>query len=57
MDAGKANAYDQAVTWLRLAREIFLQHLRQEEWQSYLAGLLEIHARKYKLVPMLRALR
>ena len=27
------------------------------EWQAYLAGLLETHARKYKLVPMLRGIR
>ena len=57
MDAGKANAYDHAVTWLRLAREIYHQHARQAEWQAYLATLLDTHARKYKLVPMLRAIR
>jgi uncharacterized Zn finger protein len=30
---------------------------REEEWQAYLSELLERHGRKYKLVPMLKALR
>jgi uncharacterized Zn finger protein len=57
MSAGKSDSYDEAVAWLRLAREALLLHDRQAEWQAYLAQLLEIHARKYKLVPMLRAIR
>ena len=57
MNAGKAKDYDVAVAWLRTARDIYLQHDRGTEWQTYLAGLLELHARKYKLVPMLRAIR
>ena len=57
MDAGKAKSYDDAVSWLRIAHDIYLQHNRQAEWQAYLAGLLDLHARKYKLVPMLRGIR
>ncbi len=57
MNAGKANAYDAAVAWVRTARDIYLQHARGAEWQAYLAGLLETHGRKYKLVPMLRGIR
>ncbi len=57
MDAGKANAYDHAVSWLRIARDIYLQHGRQEEWSAYLSGLLDRHGRKYKLVPMLKEIR
>ena len=57
MNAGKANAYDTAVNWLRTAHDIYLQHARGAEWQTYLAGLLETHGRKYKLVPMLRSIR
>ena len=30
---------------------------RGAEWQAYPNGLLELHARKYKLVPMLRGIR
>ncbi len=57
MNAGKANAYDRAVAWVRTAHDIYLQHNRGAEWQAYLAGLLETHGRKYKLVPMLRGIR
>jgi uncharacterized Zn finger protein len=57
MDAKKAKDYDRAVEWLRIARDIFVQHGRAAEWQSYLAGLLALHERKYKLVPMLKAIR
>ncbi|MCP4360736.1 MAG: SWIM zinc finger domain-containing protein [Chloroflexi bacterium] len=57
MDAGQAKNYDTAVSWLRLARDIYLQHGRQAEWHDYLNGLLNKHSRKYKLVPMLRTIR
>lgn len=56
MDAKKAKDYDHAVEWLRIARDIFRQHHREAEWQAYLRSLLAIHERKYKLVPMLRAI-
>jgi uncharacterized Zn finger protein len=54
MDAGKSAAYDSAVYWLGIARDIYMQHKRQREWDLYLSSLLETHARKYKLIPMLR---
>ena len=57
MDAGKSQAYAAAVDWLRMARDIYLQHERRGEWQAYLDGLLETHRRKYKLVSMLRDIR
>lgn len=57
MNAGKATAYDSAVAWLRIAHDIYRQHGRLNEWQGYLSGLLELHGRKYKLVPMLRGIR
>ncbi len=57
MNEGKAKYYDSAVGWVRTARDIYLQHDRGAEWQAYLNGLLELHARKYKLVPMLRGIR
>jgi len=56
MDAGKAKDYDVAVGWLRIAHDIYRQHGRGAEWQTYLNGLLETHGRKYKLVPMLRGI-
>ena len=57
MNAGNSGSYDTAVSWLRSARDIYLQHHRQREWQAYLDSLLETHHRKYKLVPMLRDIR
>lgn len=57
MDAKQAKYYATAVDWLRLARDIFHQHDRLDEWQAYLNGLLALHARKTKLAPMLKALR
>lgn len=57
MNAGDAKHYDEAVSWLRRARDIYHQHHREAAWTAYLNGLLELHARKYKLVPMLRDLR
>lgn len=57
MNVGKSGEYDTAVTWLRRAKEIYLHHQRQTEWHNYLDGLLAQHGRKYKLVPMLQAIR
>ncbi|MCB0054327.1 MAG: hypothetical protein KDE24_32815, partial [Caldilinea sp.] len=57
MNGGDAKRYDDAAAWLRRARTLYAQHDRLAEWQPYLAGLLETHQRKYKLVPLLKALR
>lgn len=57
MNSGDARRYEDAAAWLRRARTIYAQHDRLAEWQPYLAGLLETHHRKYKLVPLLKALR
>lgn len=56
MNAGKAKDYDMAVNWLRIAHDIYQQHGRGAEWQTYLNGLLKTHERKYKLAPMLRGI-
>jgi uncharacterized Zn finger protein len=56
MDAGKANRYSEAAGYLQKARDIYLLHGRQAEWRAYLEGVLAEHGRKYKLVPLLRAL-
>ncbi|MCB9118024.1 MAG: SWIM zinc finger family protein [Caldilinea sp.] len=57
MNGGDAKRYDDAAAWLRRARTLYAEHDRLAEWQPYLAGLLETHQRKYKLVPLLKALR
>ncbi len=54
MDAGQSRAYDSAVSWLSIARDIYIQHERQQEWETYQNSLLDRHFRKYKLIPMLR---
>jgi len=57
MDRGKAELYNSAATWLAKARKAYHLQGRKEEWQTYLDELLSQHGRKYKLVPMLKALR
>lgn len=56
MDGGKAAHYHHAAEWLAKARLAYRVAGKEAEWRQYLQALLETHARKYKLVPMLRAL-
>ena len=55
MNAGKAEYYDAAVEWLKKARAAYLASDRQAQWSNYRAKLMEIHARKRKLMGMLQA--
>ena len=57
MDGGKAEYYYSAANWLAKARTAYRAQEREKEWQAYLSELLSRHGRKYKLVPMLKALR
>jgi uncharacterized Zn finger protein len=57
MDEGKAQYYRTAANWLAKARTAYRNMGREEEWRMYLSELLDRHRRKYKLVPMLEALR
>jgi uncharacterized Zn finger protein len=57
MDGGKAEYYSSAASWLAKARTAYRALGRKEEWQAYLNELLSRHGRKYKLVPMLKALQ
>ena len=57
MDGGKSERYDNAVKWLVKAQEAYRAAGRDEDWQSYLDDLLIHHRRKYRLVPMLKALK
>ena len=54
MDAARSNAYHHAVEWLQQARAAYLAAGRQVAWQAYRNRLIELHARKYKLVGMLK---
>jgi uncharacterized Zn finger protein len=56
MDAGKASHYDTAVGWLRKVRAAYLAANRAAEWNTYQEELLDLHRKKYKLVPMIKAL-
>jgi uncharacterized Zn finger protein len=57
MDGNKAKHYDDAARWVEKIRTIYRAAGREAEWQAYLSELLGRHARQYKLVPMLQALR
>jgi uncharacterized Zn finger protein len=57
MNGGKAQYYDAAARWLSKARQAYQIMSCNEEWQSYLVELLQLHGRKYKLVPLLKAIR
>jgi uncharacterized Zn finger protein len=57
MDSGKAQHYNHAVDWLAIARDAYEQLGQVAEWEAYLANLISLHARKYKLRPMLEDLR
>jgi uncharacterized Zn finger protein len=56
MNEGKAQYYSAATRWLAKARTAYRTLGQEKEWQAYLSQLLTQHARKYKLVPMLKAL-
>ncbi len=56
MDRGKADLYSSAANWLAKARKAYHMLEHEAEWQTYLDELLSQHGRKYKLVPMLKAL-
>ena len=56
MDGGKAQYYHAAANWLAKARTAYRALGQGKEWQAYLNELLTLHARKYKLIPMLKAL-
>lgn len=56
MAAGDAQRYNQAVAWLRRARDAFRAAGRPSEWQSYLAGVRARYKRKHKLIGLLETL-
>jgi uncharacterized Zn finger protein len=57
MNRGKADLYHAAANWLAKARTAYQNAGREAEWRDYLAELLAQHIRKYKLVPLLKALQ
>jgi len=56
MNGGKSQYYGAAARWLARARDAYRAANREPEWRAYRADLLVQHARKYKLVPLIKAL-
>lgn len=57
MAAGQAGSYELAAQWLEKAALAYDAAGRYEDWLTRLDGLIERHRRKYKLRPLLAALR
>jgi uncharacterized Zn finger protein len=57
MDAGDAGSYELAAQWLKQAALAYDAADRFEDWTATIKGLIEKHRRKYKLRPLLEALR
>ncbi|MDQ2997914.1 MAG: SWIM zinc finger family protein, partial [Chloroflexota bacterium] len=56
MSAGDAKHYDDAVGWLRRARDAYRAAGQPADWQSYLGSIKTTHGRKHKLMGLLRGL-
>lgn len=56
MDAGQSGRYEEAIAWLRHARDAYRASGRADQWQSYLSTLREKHGRKYKLMGLMKGL-
>ncbi|WP_420905586.1 hypothetical protein [Candidatus Magnetaquiglobus chichijimensis] len=57
MNAARSSSYEVAAEWLALTREAHLKADRLVEWSVWLAELIQKHARKYKLKPLLEKLK
>jgi uncharacterized Zn finger protein len=57
MDEKRSSQYDEAALWLKKARQAYFGLNRREEWDVYLAGQMQTHARQHKLMPLLKELR
>ena len=56
MDAGKAKYYEEAVEWLKKARNAYLASDRKQEWSDYCTKLMIVHTRKRKLMGLMKSL-
>jgi uncharacterized Zn finger protein len=57
MNRGKAPYYQAATNWLAKAHQAYLVLNRNEEWLVYFNELLNIHGRKFTLVPLLKGIK
>lgn len=56
VDAGKSDYYQEAVNWLEKARSAYISCNKQQEWTDYRTNLMTVHARKRKLMGLMRSL-
>jgi uncharacterized Zn finger protein len=54
MNEGRSQHYAEAAEWLSIAREASRVSGQLDEWRAYMEELLQKHARKYRLMPLLR---
>lgn len=57
INAARSSSYEMAAEWLALTREGHLKADRLTEWSVWLTELIQKHARKYKLKPLLEKLK
>lgn len=57
MDHKRADSYAEAAQWLEMAALAYDAAGREDDWARVLADLIKKHRRKYKLKPLLEALR
>lgn len=57
MDAGNAQSYEVAAGWLHKAARAYRASGKENQWAVALEALIDQHKRKYKLRPLLEALR
>jgi uncharacterized Zn finger protein len=56
MNEAKSSQYEDAAMWLRKVKQAHEALGQKAEWRTYLGALCEKHQRKYKLMPLLKAL-
>ena len=57
MNEGRSDHYETAPGWLAIATRVDRASGRADQWHAQLEKLIEWHRRKYKLRPLLEALR
>lgn len=57
MDGGKAQYYHFAVDWLKKTSAAYQQKGQTQEWQTYYNSVCQKHARKYKLMELLKSVK
>jgi uncharacterized Zn finger protein len=57
IEPGRAQYYDAAAEWLARAREAAAGGGLLDQWERRMDEIMARHQRKYKLMPMLKAMR